>query len=287
MVPPFDAGLHSRPSLRRSATLRAQTRAAMLRAMSEPETPRALSFDANAPLPLTGERTIPGVPEENYWFQRHVAAYRYAAGIAAGRRTLDAGCGEGYGANILADTASEVVGVDVETAVVDRAAARYARARFETANLVALPYPDGAFQSVVSLQVIEHLQGPQDFVAECHRVLAPGGVLIISTPNRLTFSPDGMRNPFHTFELSPGELRETVGQRFSAVQILGTFHGPRLRAIETALRTPFPERLLGQPVHEWPGWLRAIVERVTEKDFRIGPRSPERSLDLIAVARRP
>lgn len=254
--------------------------------MSDPvEGQPALSFDADAPLPLTGERTAPGVPEENYWFQRHVAAYRLAAGLTAGCRVLDAGCGEGYGAEMLAERAREVVGVDVETAVVDRAAARYSRARFEAANLVALPYADGSFDAVVSLQVIEHLQGPLDFLAECRRVLTPEGVLILSTPNRLTFSPDGARNPFHTFELAPGELRDTVGQRFSRVELLGTFHGYRLRVLERVLRMPLPERLLAQPAPEWPGWLRARVERVRDADFRIVDRPLDRCLDLIAIAR--
>jgi len=244
-----------------------------------------LSFDAEAPLGLTGERTSPGIPEENYWFQRHVVAYRFAAGLVGGRRTLDAGCGEGYGADILADSASQVVGVDVETAVVDRAAARYSRARFQTANLVSLPFVADSFGALVSLQVIEHITSPQEFVAECRRVLSPDGVLILSTPNRLTFSPEGTRNPFHTFEFAPDELLATVRERFSSVELLGTFHAYRIAVLERVLRKPFPERLLEQPTPEWPAWLRSRVERVRERDFRIAPTGVDRCLDLIAVAR--
>jgi len=245
----------------------------------------ALSFDADAPLPLTGERTAPGIPEENYWFQRHVVAYRFAAGIVSGRRTLDAGCGEGYGSNILADTAGEVLGVDIETAVVDRAAARYSRARFETATIVPLPYEDASFNAVASLQVIEHLQTPQDFVAECRRVLDDDGVLIISTPNRLTFSPDGIRNPFHTFEFSPTELHDMLAHRFATVEMLGTFHAARLGVLERVIRVPFPERLIQQPVMEWPRWLRSRVGKVGAGDFKISPARLDKALDLIAVAR--
>src|SRR6202007_930107 len=111
-----------------------QTRRYTARAM--PETP--LSFDANEPLPLTGERAAAGIPEENYWFQRHVIAYDFVARFVRGARVLDAGCGEGYGTDRLTTVAAEVTGVDLEEPVIRRAASRYPRARFDAANLVSL-----------------------------------------------------------------------------------------------------------------------------------------------------
>ena len=250
-----------------------------------PDTP--ISFDANDPLPLTGERTAPGIPEENYWFQRHVVAYDFVARYVPGARVLDAGCGEGYGTDRLTAVAADVTGVDLEEPVIRRAASRYPRARFDAANLVSLPYADASFDAVVSLQVIEHLHSPQEFLAECARVLAPGGVLIISTPNRLTFSPDGLRNPFHTFEFAPDELRATIAKQFSSIELSGTFHGARVRLLETILRKPLPERLIAEPAPEWPGWLRASVAAIRPSDFVIRRNRLERSLDLIAIARRP
>jgi SAM-dependent methyltransferase len=247
------------------------------------ETP--ISFDANEPLPLTGERTAPGIPEENYWFQRHVVAYDFVTRYARGARVLDAGCGEGYGTDRLSTVAAEITGIDLEEPVIRRAAARYPRARFDSGNLVALPYPNDRFDAVVSLQVIEHLLSPQEFLAECARVLRPDGVLVISTPNRLTFSPDGTRNPFHTFEFSPGDLRAAIAQRFSSVELAGVFHGARVRLLEMILRMPFPERLIAQPAPEWPAWLRGVVARVRPSDFAIRSAHLERSLDLIAIAR--
>src|ERR1700716_2680298 len=64
------------------------------------------------PLELTGERTLPDVPEENYWFRRHLAVYEWISGRVAGARVIDMACGEGYGSDVLARSAASVVGVD-------------------------------------------------------------------------------------------------------------------------------------------------------------------------------
>src|SRR4051795_7493077 len=64
------------------------------------------------PLALTGERTLPDIPEENYWYRRHLAVYEWIAGQVRGLRVADLACGEGYGADVLAGTAADVVGVD-------------------------------------------------------------------------------------------------------------------------------------------------------------------------------
>ena len=246
--------------------------------MSEETAPEALQ--------LTGERTLPGIPEENYWFQRHVVAYRFAAGLVRGRAVLDAGCGEGYGTAMLGEAAASVVGLDLEPDVVDHARAAYPDVRFEAGDLLSLPYPDAAFDGVVSLQVIEHLHRPIEFVSECARVLKPGGVFVCATPNRITFSPEGIRNPFHTVEFSAADLRAVLEPKFTIERVAGTFHGPRLRLMELPIRTSFWERQIAQPVPEWPGWLRRAVARVTPGDFRIRDGTIDASLDLIAVARR-
>ena len=236
-------------------------------------------------LQLTGERTLPGIPEENYWYQRHVAAYDYAATLVRGE-VLDAGVGEGYGAAILARAATTVVGVDLEPEVIEHAAANYPDVHFKRADLLELPFHDETFDAVVSLQVIEHLQRPREFVSEIARVLKPGGRLILSTPNRLTFSPDGIRNPFHTVEFAPPELRAVLEEALIVERLAGTFHGPRIALGEKLARRSFPERLISTPVPEWPARLRRAVARVTAKDFRIRDARVERSLDLVAVARR-
>ncbi len=99
-------------------------------------------------------------------------------------------------------------------------------------NLAALPLPDASVDVVVNFQVIEHLWDQPQFVAECLRVLRPGGLLLMSTPNRITFSPgrDTPVNPFHTRELNAAELTELLddGRLHGASRCSGVFHGARL-----------------------------------------------------------
>src|SRR5215204_1725653 len=64
------------------------------------------------PLGLTGERTLPDVPDENYWYRRHLVVYEWIAERVRGLRVAELACGEGYGADLLATSAAEVVGVD-------------------------------------------------------------------------------------------------------------------------------------------------------------------------------
>ncbi|MHB8512329.1 MAG: class I SAM-dependent methyltransferase [Actinomycetota bacterium] len=248
--------------------------------MTQPE------FVFDDALPLTGERTAPGIPEENYWFQRHVIAYEFAASLVSGMRVLDAGCGEGYGTQILASVASSVVGIDLERSVVERAARRYSGVHFEAASLESLHFEPESFDAVVTLQVIEHMRSPSDFVGEIARVLKPGGLLVIATPNRLTFSPSGIRNPFHTVEFSMTELRSLIERAFKVEQALGAFHGTRIKRFERWNRVSLPEKLISTPAPEWSGRLRSLVADVTSKDFELRGSDLDRSLDLVLVARR-
>lgn len=254
-----------------------------------------LTDAADSGLPLTGERTVPGLAVENYWFRRHEVAYRHCAGICAGKDVLEAGCGEGYGADLLAGPARRVVAVDYDAATVAHVRARYPGVEVVAANLAALPLPDSSVDVVVNFQVIEHLWDQPHFVAECRRVLRPGGMLLMSTPNRITFTPgsDTPVNPFHTRELNASELRELLEDGgFRVEGMFGVFHGPRLVAMDarhggSIIDAQISRALAGTP---WPDDLLADVAAVRCEDFEIigeESRNIDQSLDLLAIAVRP
>ncbi len=256
------------------------------------------STPAPAPsLVLTGERTLPGIPDENYWFQRHVVAYRLATAAAGGRVVLDAGCGEGYGlAMLAAGGAARVIGADLEEEVVAHATAAYARPggpiEVHACELMSLPLVDDEVDLTVSFQVIEHLHDIPGYLRSLARVTRPGGQVWIATPNRLTFTPDSDTpvNPFHTREFTGAELREELQAAGLAVgTVLGIHHGPLLRGVERLTRSTLPDLLVadGAGPDGWPAWLRRLVHRVRPEHFVVRDRDLDASLDLLAVAHVP
>lgn len=249
-------------------------------------------------LPLTGERTIPGLAEENYWFRRHEVVYARLADRCRGRDVLEAGCGEGYGADLIAGVARRVIALDYDEATVAHVRARYPRVEVRHGNLAALPLPDASVDVVVNFQVIEHLWDQPQFVRECFRVLRPGGELLMSTPNRITFSPglDTPLNPFHTRELNAAELAELLtGEGFAVDRVYGVFHGPGLRELDarhggSIIEAQVARAVAGAP---WPDDLLADVAAVRTDDFDLvdaggrESRHIDDSLDLVAIAVRP
>lgn len=246
-----------------------------------------------APLPLTGERTVPDLPEENYWFRRHEAAYVWLLPQCADRVVLDTGCGEGYGAALLAESAARVVACDYDELSISHVRARYPVDAVRT-NLTPLPLRSESVDVVANCQVIEHLWDQAGFLAECRRVLKPSGFLMITTPNRFTFSPgrDTPLNPFHTRELTATELAELLVEAGFRVDFLGgLWHGERLRALDASYGGSLIDAqvrvVLGHLPGEatWPPDLLADVASVRADDFDIHPRDVDSCMDLVAVAR--
>ncbi|GAA1570633.1 class I SAM-dependent methyltransferase [Kribbella karoonensis] len=235
-------------------------------------------------LPLTGERTAPGIWHENYWFARHDAAYRWITAnlpIEPDGRVLDAGCGEGYGAELLRRAgASSVTGLDYEDTTLRHVRRVYPQVNVAEGNLVQTPFADRAFTTVTSLQTIEHLWEQPRFVAECARILAPQGTLVLSTPNRLTF-PSG--NWYHTRELTADEFVELLEPYFEITQALGLHHGARLTRWETQYGSCV-EAQLAAGHDQWDDDLAGLVRSTTYEDFEIRPGDLDGSLDLILVA---
>src|SRR5688572_16982315 len=151
------------------------------------------------PLELTGERTLPDVPEENYWYRRHVAVYEWIAGRCEGLRVADLASGEGYGSAILARSAREVIGVDANPEAYEHSRLRYGREGLSFRRELVEEF-DTDVDAVVFLQTIEHIHEP-DRLLERIAKIAP--VAYISTPNRLTLAgPDAEKseNPWHLRE---------------------------------------------------------------------------------------
>ncbi|OBF18888.1 class I SAM-dependent methyltransferase [Mycobacterium sp. ACS4331] len=246
-------------------------------------------------LPLTGERTIPGLDIENYWFRRHEVVYLQLADRCAGRDVLEAGFGEGYGADLLAGVARRVIGVDYDASAVAHVQARYPRVEAHQGNLAQLPLPDASVDVVVNFQVIEHLWDQSQFVSECLRVLRPGGQLLMSTPNRITFTPgsDTPVNPFHTRELNAAELTELlVDGGFRLEAMYGVFHGRALEALDAKYGGSIISAQIARALADapWPEDLLADVAGVASADFdllRDDERDIDESLDLVAIAVRP
>jgi SAM-dependent methyltransferase len=236
-------------------------------------------------LPLTGERTAPGIWHENYWFARHEAAYRWITANWLGSKTgrvLDAGCGEGYGADLLHRAgARQVFGLDYEGTTLRHVAKAYPQIDLVQGNLVQTAFADAAFDLLVSLQTIEHLWEQPRFVAECARITAPGATVVLSTPNRLTF-PSG--NWYHTKELTGPEFVELVEADLEVVETLGLWHGEKLTAWEREHGSCVDAQLASDHAH-WPSDLVRLVQETRYDDFAIRPGELDDSLDLIVVAR--
>jgi SAM-dependent methyltransferase len=255
---------------------------------SHPEPPQDV-------LPLTGERTVPGLAEENYWFRRHEVVYQRLMERCAGRDVLEAGSGEGYGADLIANVARQVIGLDYDDSAVAHVRARYPRVDMRQGNLAELPLDDGAVDVVVNFQVIEHLWDQGQFVDECARVLRPSGVLLMSTPNRITFSPgrDTPINPFHTRELNAAELTELLTDSgFRVEAMLGVFHGAGLVELDAKHGGSIIDAQIVRAVTNapWTADLLADVAAVSTSDFDLlnaSERNIDDSLDLVAIAVRP
>jgi SAM-dependent methyltransferase len=246
-------------------------------------------------LPLTGERTIPGLAAENYWFRRHEVVYRRLRDRCEGRDVLEAGCGEGYGADLIADVARRVIALDYDEATVTHVRARYPRVEVAHGNLAELPLPDGSVDVVVNFQVIEHLWDQPQFVAECLRVLRPSALLLMSTPNRVTFSPgcDTPINPFHTRELNAAELTELLESAgFTVEAMQGVFHSRTLAELDAKYGGSIIDAQVARALADapWPEDLLADVASVGVDDFDLidgTDRDVDESLDLVAIAVRP
>jgi SAM-dependent methyltransferase len=256
-------------------------------------------------------------PSDSFLFTCHLWAYRdLASRVDEGALVLDLACGEGYGASELASTGHRVIGLDLEAPVLIEAARRYPRATFVAGDAFRLPFPDGVFDAVGALQTIEHVSATGAFVAECARVLKPGGIAYLTTPNiaQLPATASKEFNHWHLRDFTPAELASELDPHFASVELFGQVLDeslPRVRALldlarrEWAVvgrvasverivrRLPGPVRVRARKllyraagVGAWPNPdAEAARSAIRPEDFHAAP-DPDASGCTIAICRR-
>lgn len=171
------------------------------------ETLERIDPDTVRPGEITGVATL----------ELHLARYRFAREHLHGVRILDIACGVGYGTALLRQTAGieSVVGVDVDAGVIARASERYGSDGVTFVCADARTYGVRAsFDSVVSLETLEHVEGPDAFLAHLVSLVRPGGILVVSVP--VTPSVDG--NPHHRTDFSVRSFRQ-LGRRSGLIEV--------------------------------------------------------------------
>lgn len=178
--------------------------------------------DPKDKLHFTGERYVSGLTGDIQ--HEHYHRYLFAADFCRNRHVLDIACGEGYGCSLLSQVAEHVIGIDVHPETVAYAESTYGspNIRFIVSDATQIPLDDDSVDVVASFETIEHFQDHEKFISEIARVLRPGGLLIISSPNRTVYSEQNQHeNPFHVRELDREEFRSALSAHFPNVLLLG------------------------------------------------------------------
>jgi len=167
----------------------------------------------------TAERSSGHDPSEQVIYNRCLFAYKAASEIVKGN-IIELGSGEGYGIQLLAPLANHYLAVDkFDTDISGHSNVEFRKQLMPSLSGIA----DNSFDFAVTFQVIEHIKDDKAFVAEIYRVLKPGGMLLLSTPNR----PMSLtRNPWHIREYTAAELSAVVSKKFQKVEVKGVFGSP-------------------------------------------------------------
>jgi SAM-dependent methyltransferase/GT2 family glycosyltransferase len=173
------------------------------------------------PLPFTGERLTSELRGETEI--EHLHRYLLARQLCGQRDILDVASGEGYGSALLAQVARSVIGLELDAGSIEHARACYKRSNlsFIQSDARAMKVPSQSVDIVVSFETIEHFAEQEEFLSEVTRALRPDGFLIISTPDRDSYSPAGTpANPYHVQELTQEEFKALLLAKFKFVQFL-------------------------------------------------------------------
>ena len=175
-------------------------------------------------LEWTGERYVPWMDGAEIGYE-HLHRYAFATQFVRNKRVLDLASGEGYGSNLLAKTAKQVVGIDIDEQAVRHAANKYIKPNleFKAGSILEIPIKsDGVFDVIVCFEAIEHVDDHHKLLSEARRLLTPNGLFLVSTPNKTLYTDEPhFSNPFHVHELYFDEFKALLEKYFRQVKFLG------------------------------------------------------------------
>ncbi len=250
----------------------------------------------------TAERSSHLDPSENVIFQRHLIAYKEVAKLITGT-VLEIGSGEGYGITELASKADKYIAIDKYDSPIKDDLKDQNKVEFHKMNVPPLRFDDNSVDYVVTFQVIEHIKDDEKFVKEIHRVLKPGGKLILTTPNILMSLS---RNPWHIREYNPTEMKDILKTSFSDINMKGVYGNEKVmkyyeenkKSVENIrkwdilnLEKNLPRWLLQTPYdilnrfnrHKLQDDNETLVDEVKYTDYSINPMN-NKCLDYFCIA---
>jgi SAM-dependent methyltransferase len=177
-------------------------------------------FPKTTDVPMTGERYVPGFPGPIQL--EHFHRYLFTLKFAENRDVVDVASGEGYGSALLSQVAKSVIGIDVDSEVVEHANRCYGSQSlsFRSGNATKLPCDSASVDVVASFETIEHLEDHYSFLTEVKRVLRADGLLVVSTPDRPVYDATlTEKNQYHLKELDRLEFQELLSKYFRNFKI--------------------------------------------------------------------
>jgi GT2 family glycosyltransferase/SAM-dependent methyltransferase/glycosyltransferase involved in cell wall biosynthesis len=246
----------------------------------------------------TGERCVPWAPDVPVVYE-HFHRYLWARRLAEGKRVLDVGSGEGFGAALLEDAAASVLGIEIDPVTVEHSRLNYAGPTLEFRQGSATELdrlPADSFDLVVAFEIIEHVDDHDAVLRGIEHVLAPGGIVVMSTPDRAAYTEaSGQVNPFHVHELTLEEFHARLAEPFPHVELfaLRTISGSRIEALERPAAGPYAGFSLARSGDEWhpagppsPLYVLAVAGREALPELARDSTLSDFGLELLRTAER-